>query len=110
MPIWRAGITERKDPDAKELFGWDFAPATNGDAASDWLSSGDTVSSAQIIVSPTGGLAVTGSVSVTTSVVSAELAGGTAGTTYTVTCRATTAQGHIVDRSRLIAVKEDYTA
>lgn len=77
-----------KDPDAALDYTWDWA---------DWLASaGDTLQGATV----TGaGVTVVGTPAVVGSLVVARLAGGTAGTFATATCRITTAGGQIEDRS-----------
>jgi hypothetical protein len=99
-----------KDPNAKLDYVLDW---------SDWLATGDTVSSAAATVSPTGGLMISGtaagtfsnSASVSLTVTSSYLVtvwakDGTAGSSYDITVRVTTASGRIDDRTITITCRE----
>lgn len=76
-----------KDPNAVLDYQWDW---------SEWLAVGETIASHTVTV-PTG-LTLDSSTASTTTV-TAWLSGGTAGTTYTVTCRVTTSAGRTDDKS-----------
>ena len=98
MPDWKDGLTYIKDPDAVKDYPFDFAALTNGSGATDWLASGETISSYTITAA--SGLAVdsfTLANSSTTVVV--WISGGTAGTTYTLACRITTSAGRTEERT-----------
>lgn len=101
-----------KDPNAKLDYVLDW---------SDWLATGDTVSSATATVSPTGGLMISGastspgtfsnSASVSLTVSSTYLTtvwakDGTTGSSYDITVRVTTASGRIDDRTITITCRE----
>jgi len=89
---WHSGIMAPKDPDAEVDFQFDFT---------DWLN-GDTIATIDV---DGGGLTV-GTNSTDGSVVTFWLSGGTAGTSYTVRVRITTAAGRIDDRSLIVQVAE----
>ena len=91
---WFSGLTIEKDPDSVLDYLWDF---------SDWLASGDTVSSH--VVEATSGITVESSVNDSTGV-TVWLSGGTSGEAYTVTVRITTFQGRVLDRSVVFVVTE----
>jgi len=89
-----------KDPDSVLPFGFDW---TN------WLVTGDTVSTCVIAVtSPSGDSApiTAGTPTVSGAVTSALLSAGTVGNAYTVRFRITTSNGYTDDRSIFIQVKE----
>ena len=89
-----------KDPDASLPFGFDW---------SQWVTTGDSVSSCSVeITSPSGDAApiTAGTPAVSSNITSAVLSAGTAGNSYTVTFRVTTASGYIDDRSIFIRVIE----
>ena len=84
----------RKDPDSKLEYGFDW---------SSWLASGETVSTSVWTV-PAG---ITASAESTgTDSTKLTLAGGTAGTNYTVANKVTTTTGQIVERSFVLMVEE----
>lgn len=83
-----------KDPDATLDFGIDW---------SDWLASGETISTSVWTVE--AGI-MEESNSHTDDVATIWLSGGTAGNTYTLTNRITTSGGRTDDRSILIKVEE----
>lgn len=91
---WFPGIRVNKDPDSVLDWQWDYT---------DWLSTGDTVSS--IVVEVPAGITKDSDTNDTTSA-TVWLSGGTAGNTYGVTVRATTAQGRTVDRTVNFVVAE----
>lgn len=93
MTDWVNGLTYTKDPDAvlDYPFYW-----------SDWLETGDTIASYVITVA--SGLTLDSDTNTTTAVV-VWLSGGTAGTTYTVACRITTADGRTDERTINISVE-----
>ena len=83
-----------KDPDATLDYQFDW---------SDWLPSGDTISSSSLIIP--NGLTLE-SESNTTNQVTAWLSGGVAGTDYTITNRIVTVAGRTDDRSAVIKVED----
>lgn len=85
-----------KDPDGKLDYAIDWSA---------WLVDGDTISSASWTV-PTGIIQATPAPSVTAGKATIWLSGGTAGTSYPVTCRVTTAAGRIDDRTITIVVRD----
>lgn len=86
--------TWQKDPEA--VLDWDFD-------WSDWLESGETISS-YVVTVPTGiTLAADGRVG---AVITAWLSGGTVGSPYRVECKITTSDGRTDERSLTIRVQE----
>lgn len=94
MPSWYEGITYTKDPDAVTDYPFDW---------SDWMESGDTISTVTVTVS--SGL-TKDSVTFTTSAVVVWVSGGTAGTVYTIACRIVTADGRTEERTIRVKLKE----
>lgn len=87
-------FTALKDPRAKLDYVFDW---------SRWLDSGDSISSASFTAA--SGLSIS-STSVASPNATIRLAGGTAGSKYTVTCQITTANGLDDERSAQIAVND----
>ena len=87
-------LTKTKDPDAVLDYGFDW---------SDWLASGETISTSAWVVD-TGITA--DSDSNTTTITTVWLSGGTAGKVYRITNSITTSAGREDDRSLLIKVQE----
>ena len=99
---WREGITIIRDPDDVSNWKFDFASLTNGTGESNFLASGDTISSHTITIatsSSPGLTADSSSISDTNTSVTVWLSGGVAGQTDTVTCHIVTANGVEIDRS-----------
>lgn len=93
MTNWVDGLTYIKDPDAVLDYPFDW---------SDWLETSDTIASYVITVA--SGLTLDSDSNTTTAVVP-WLSGGTAGTTYTVACSITTADGRTDERTINISVE-----
>jgi hypothetical protein len=85
--------TFRKDPKAKLQYGFDW---------SSWLDSGDTISTSVWTV-PTGITEVSNANDDDSTTIT--LSGGTAGETYTVANKITTADGYIDERSFDVVVE-----
>lgn len=81
-----------KDPQAVLDYAWDWTA---------WLSAGETIAS--FSVQPVDGITID-STSLTASVVTAWISGGTVGTRYRLTCRITTSAGRTDDRSIYVTV------
>lgn len=94
-----------KDPEAVLDYTFDWKPLTHGvaGATSDWLATGETISSYTVTV-PTG--ITKDSDSQASGVVTVWLSGGTAGTTYRVECKIVTNAGRTDERSTWIKVVE----
>jgi len=90
MPL----ATRIKDPDANLYYGFDWT---------DWLGSGDSISSVvwTITAGITKGAEVTGSY-----IAKVKLSGGTVGETYSVACKITTADGDVDERTMEINAEE----
>lgn len=97
-------ISFTKDSNAVLDYKFDFAAATNGSGATDYLAAGETISTATITAET--GITVNSSAKSDndTSVV-VWLSGGTAGTDYKVTCRIVTSASRTDDRSVVIQVR-----
>ena len=94
-----------KDPDAVLDYKWDFAASTNGSGDSDWLASGETISS-HTVTADTGLTVDSSSITDTNTSVTAWLSGGTAGTDYGVTCQIVTSASRTDDRTITIKCQE----
>ena len=95
-----------KDPDAVLDYKFDWAPLTNGASggASDWLASGETISTKT--VTPSDGITVDGSeITDTDTSVTLWLSGGTAGQDYTVACKIVTSDSRTDERTITIHVR-----
>jgi hypothetical protein len=94
-----------KDPNAVLDFAFDWKPKTNGvtGATSDWLASGETISSHTVTVE--AGL-TKDSDSESGGKVTVWLSGGTALTNYEVTCQIVTSASRTDERTMTIAVKD----
>ena len=96
-----------KDPDAVEDFKWDWLAKTNGSGASDWLATGETISSAT--VTPVSGITKdSDSLTDANTTVTAWMSGGTAKIDYDVTCHIVTSDGREDDRTITIQVRDRY--
>lgn len=97
--------TYTKTANERLKYVFDFAPLTNGTGESDWLASGVTIASKTVTVD--SGLTKTNDyITDTNTSVTVLLDGGTAGTTYKVTCQITTSESpsETVERSIYITV------
>lgn len=88
-----------KDPDAVLDYSFDW----NGDSPGPWLATGETISS--YVVTVEAGL-TKDSDSDAAGVVTVWLSGGTAGTSYTVSCKIVTSDSRTEERSITILVEE----
>jgi hypothetical protein len=97
--------TKIKDPDDELDYIFDFAAETNGTegADGDWLATGETIASYTVTVET--GL-TKDSDSNTDDTVTVWLSGGTAGTTYSVTCQITTSASRKKTYTGKIYVRE----
>lgn len=94
-----------KDPEAVLDYTFDWKPLTHGVAAatSDWLATGETISS-YTVTAQTG--LTKDSDSQADGVVTVWLSGGTAGINYKVACKIVTSAGRTDERSIWIKVVE----
>ena len=94
-----------KDADAVLDYKWDWAALTNGTGESDWLASGETIST--ITVTAATGITVNSS-SRTDSNTSDTgwLSGGTAGNDYTVACKIVTSASRTDERTVTVRVRQ----
>jgi len=86
-----------KDPDAKMPYTWDWSA---------WLSKVGSASISSAIVSVPTGLTSYGAVSIVGGMVSQIILGGTVGQSYSVSCKVTTNDGLIDQRTIVIDVAE----
>lgn len=94
-----------KDPSAVLDYKFDFAKNTNQGSGTDWLASGETISSHTI--TPDSGITVDSSaLSDSNTSVTVWLSGGTAGTTYDVNCEITTSASRTDQRTMKIICRE----
>lgn len=86
-------------------FKFDFAPLTNGreGADSDWLGSGETISTHTVTVD-TGITKDSDSITDSNTSVTVWLSGGTVGQKYRVNCKIVTSDGREEERSMMIKV------
>lgn len=85
-----------KDPDAVLDYKFDW---------SSWLPSGDTIAS-RVVTAADGITKDSDSITDTSTSVTVWLSGGTANSSYQITCAIVTADGREDDRSMLISVRE----
>lgn len=79
---------------------WNAATTLGGP----WLATGETLSGAAVWTLPTG--ITKSSQTDTTTLSTVWLAGGTVGTSYTVTCKVVTSAGRTDERSFVVVVKQ----
>jgi hypothetical protein len=94
-----------KDPDAVLDYKFDWKASTNGTGSSDWLASGETISS-HTITEDTGITVDSSSLTDTNTSVTVWLSGGTAGTDYDVACKITTSASRTDERTITIKCQE----
>lgn len=94
-----------KDPSAVLDYVFDWRALTNGTGRTDWLAAGETITTKTVTVS-TGITLDSDSLTNSSTSVTAWLSGGTAGQSYTVTCRIVTSAGRTDERSIKIQVVE----
>ena len=94
-----------KDPDAVLDYRWDWKALTNGTGSSDWLASGETISSFTI-AAVTGITKGSDSKTDTNTSVTAWYSGGTDLQDYSPTCHIVTSDGREDDRTITIKVRE----
>jgi len=94
-----------KDPDATLDYKFDWKASTNGTGDTDWLQSGETISS--FTIDEDTGITVDSSAkSDTNTSVTVWLSGGTAGTTYAVRCEIVTSSSRTDERTMYILVEQ----
>jgi len=91
-----------KDPAAVLDYTFDWAALTNETGKSDWLASGETISS-YTVTAGTG--IIKDSDSNTTTTVTVWLSGGTVGTRYDIVCQIVTSSSRTDERTITIAVQ-----
>jgi hypothetical protein len=94
-----------KDPNAVLDFKFDFAALTNGSGTSNWLATGETISTATV-TADTGLTVDSSSITDTSTSVTVWLSGGTANTDYDVLCRIVTSASRTDDRTMVIKVRQ----
>lgn len=96
-----------KDPSAVLDYVFDWAPLTNGraGATSDWLASGETISS-KTVTAESGITVDSSSITDSSTSVTVWLSSGTAGSNYLVTCRIVTSGGRTDERSIRLLVRQ----
>lgn len=98
--------TYKKDPDAVLDYKFDYKPMTNGTGGrTDWLGASETITSHTITADP--GITVgVNTITDSSTSVTVWLSGGSAGSSYDVTCQISTSDGRTDDRTITIAVEE----
>ena len=96
-----------KDTNAVLDYKFDWAPSTNGSPGgdSDWLASGETIST-RTITATTGITVDSSSLTDTNTSVTVWLSGGTSGSNYTVACKIVTSDSRTDERTITIYVRE----
>ncbi len=103
MPDWKQGIVFQKDPNSVLDYEFDWSALTNGSGSSDWLSLGETISSATVVVS--AGLTKDSDTLVNSNTgVRVFLSGGSIGIEYTVACLIVTSDARTDERTITIYV------
>lgn len=92
--------------DAQDVldYKFDFANATNGGNDSDWLASGETIST-HTITAESGITIDSSSVTDTNTSVTVWASGGTAGESYDIACKITTSGGRTLERTLALVVR-----
>lgn len=93
-----------KDPEAVLDYKFDWAALTNGSGASDWLASGETISSYDVAVGA-GLTKDSDSKTDTNTSVTVWLSGGTLGEDYIITCHIVTSDDREDDRKMIVKVR-----
>ena len=94
-----------KDPDAVLDYKFDWKAETNGNGDSDWLASGETISTYEITV-PDGITKDSDAKTDTNTSVTVWLSGGTAGVDYEVACEIVTSASRTDERTGKVPVRE----
>jgi len=94
-----------KDPDAVLDYTFDWAASTNGTGTTDWLASGETISS-HTIDADTGITVDSSALTDSNTSVTVWLSGGTAGTEYNVRCEIVTSGSRTDERTMMIKVEQ----
>ena len=94
-----------KDPNAVLDYKFDWKAETNGNGDSDWLASGETISSKTVTV-PDGITKDSDALTDTNTSVTIWLSGGTAGVDYEVACKIATSASRTDERTIKIQVRE----
>lgn len=94
-----------KDPDAVLDWKFDWKSSTNGRGFTDWLETGETISS-HTITAATGLTVDSSALADTNTSVIVWLSGGTAATSYTVACEIVTSAGRTDERTITINVAD----
>lgn len=94
-----------KDPNAVLDYRFDWAAATNGNGSSDYLETGEVITSHTILADEGITVDSSAAVAAATAVV-VWLSGGDVGRRYNVTCRITTSANRTDDRTLRIIVEQ----
>lgn len=98
-------FSKTKDPNAVLDYKFDWKALTNGSGASNWLASGETISSRTVTVD-SGLTKDSDSLTDTNTSVTVWLSGGTPGKKYKVACRIVTSAGRTDERTLVVTVKD----
>ena len=94
-----------KDPDDVLDYFFDWAGKTNGNWNSDWLASGEEITS-KTVTAEAGITEDSSAINAAKNGVTVWLSGGTAGQSYEVSCKAVTNQGRTVEKTMRIYCKQ----
>lgn len=94
-----------KDPDAVLDYKFDWKAETNGNGDSDWLASGETISTRTVTVD-SGITKDSDALTDTNTSVTVWLSGGTDGADYEVACKIVTSASRTDERTAKVPVRE----
>lgn len=94
-----------KDPNAVLDYKFDWRASTNGSGDSDWLASGETIST-RTITATTGITVDSSGLTDTNTSVTVWLSGGTHGNDYRVACKIVTSASRTDERSITVRVRD----
>lgn len=100
-----ATFSIEKDPAAVLDYKFDWANTTNGGTVSDWLASGETIST-RTITADSGITVDSSSITDTSTSVTVWLSGGTTGQVYNVACKIVTSASRTDERTLKVTVRD----
>ncbi len=95
---------DAKDPSDVDNFKFDFKASTNNNGGTDFLQTGETISTRSITI-PSGITLDSSSITDTNTSVTVWLSGGTDGDDYTIVCLITTSTSRTIERSAVVKVR-----
>lgn len=95
-----------KDPSDVLDYKFDFKGLTNGNGSTDWLVSGETISS-RTITADSGITVDSSSITDTNTSVTVWLSSGTAGQSYDVACEIVTSDSRTIEKTLTVIVRNN---